>query len=320
MQGGWLEFEQPLVDIERRIEDLRSLATSQNGDARREIEMLERKATRLRRRIFSNLSPWQRVQLARHPRRPHTLDYIGHLFTDFVELQGDRAFGQDPAVIAGLARFRGRPVAVIGHQKGRNTRENIHRNFGMPNPEGYRKAMRVMELAERFRNPVISFVDTPGAYPGVGAEERGQAEAIARNIRDMSRLAVPILVFITGEGGSGGALAIAVGDRVFMLEHAFYSVISPEGCASILWNTREKAPEAAEALRFTARDLLSLGVIDAILPEPDGGAHRQPAAMGRTIAETIAAQLPALDALEPAELVRLRQERFLKMGAHVEGE
>jgi len=319
MQGGWLDFEQPLVDLERRIEDLRSLAASEDGDAHRELDMLERKATRLRRRIFADLTPWQRVQLARHPRRPYTLDYVGHLFTDFIELHGDRAFGQDAALVAGLARFRGRPVAVLGHQKGRNTREKIHRNFGMPHPEGYRKAMRVMELAERFHNPLITFVDTPGAYPGVGAEERGQAEAIARSIRDMSCLRVPILVFITGEGGSGGALAIAVGDRVFMLEHSFYSVISPEGCASILWNTREKAPEAAEALRFTARDLHALGVIDGILAEPEGGAHRQPAAMALTIAETIAAHLPALEALPAEELVRLRQERFLAIGAHVEG-
>ena len=320
MRGGWLEFEQPLVEVERRIEELRSAANRNGGDGLKELAHLEAKAGRLRRRVFSDLSPWQRVQLARHPRRPYTLDYIGHLFTDFIELHGDRAFGQDAAIVGGFGRFRGRPVAVVGHQKGRNTRESLHRNFGMPHPEGYRKALRIMKLAERFGNPILSFVDTPGAYPGIGAEERGQAEAIARNIREMLRLRVPILVFITGEGGSGGALALAAGDRVFMLGYAFYSVISPEGCASILWNTREKAPEAAEALRFTAPDLLSLGVVDGILPEPEGGAHRDSAAMAAAIAETIAENLEVLDGLAPEVLVQRRQERFLAMGAHVDGD
>ncbi|MCK4413932.1 MAG: acetyl-CoA carboxylase carboxyltransferase subunit alpha [Candidatus Eisenbacteria sp.] len=318
MQDGWLDFEAPLVELERRIDDLRSLATSQDLQAERELEQLERKAVGLRRRIFSGLSSWQRVQLARHPRRPHTLDYIEHLFTDFVELQGDRAFGQDAALVAGLARFQGRPVAVVGHQKGRSTRENIARNFGMPHPEGYRKALRVMQLAERFGNPIIALVDTPGAYPGIGAEERGQAEAIARSVREMSRLRVPIIVFVTGEGGSGGALAIAVGDRVYMLAYAFYSVISPEGCASILWNTREKAVDAAEALKFTARDLEALGVVDGVLPEPEGGAHRDPRTMAATISETIAVSLAELDRLAPDVLVRQRQERFLAMGAYHE--
>ena len=317
MQSGWLDFEQPLVELERRIEDLRSAVTRGSADGNRELEQLARKATRLRRRIFSDLTPWQRVQLARHPRRPYTLDYIGHLFTDFVELHGDRAFGQDPAMVAGLARFRGRPIAVIGHQKGRNTREKLHRNFGMPHPEGYRKALRVMQLAERFDNPIVCFVDTPGAYPGIGAEERGQAEAIARNIREMLRLRVPILVFVTGEGGSGGALAIAAGDRVFMLEYAYYSVISPEGCASILWGTREKASEAAEALRFTAPDLLEFGVIDGVLPEPEGGAHRDPAAMAAVLAGTIGDVLAELESLPAERLVERRQDRYLRMGAHV---
>jgi acetyl-CoA carboxylase carboxyl transferase subunit alpha len=317
MQSGWLDFEQPLVELERRIEDLRSAATRGSADGNRELEQLARKATRLRRRIFSDLTPWQRVQLARHPRRPYTLDYIGHLFTDFVELHGDRAFGQDPAMVAGLARFRGRPIAVIGHQKGRNTREKLHRNFGMPHPEGYRKALRVMQLAERFGNPIVCFVDTPGAYPGIGAEERGQAEAIARNIREMLRLRVPILVFVTGEGGSGGALAIAAGDRVFMLEYAYYSVISPEGCASILWDTREKAPEAAEALRFTAPDLLEFGVIDGVLPEPEGGAHCDPAAMAAVLAGTIGDALAELESFPAERLVERRQDRYLRMGAHV---
>jgi acetyl-CoA carboxylase carboxyl transferase subunit alpha len=256
------------------------------------------------------------VQLARHPQRPYTLDYLPHLFTDFVELHGDRAYADDSAIVAGLARFRGRPVALIGHQKGRNTRENLRRNFGMPQPEGYRKALRVMQLAEKFGNPVLTFVDTPGAYPGLGAEERGQAEAIARNVREMTRLRVPVIVFITGEGGSGGALAIAVGDRVYMLEYSFYSVISPEGCASILWKTRERAPEAAAALKFTAPDLLQLGIVDGVLPEPQGGAHRDPRAMAAAIGDTIAQTLADLDALSPEDLVARRRARYLAMGAY----
>lgn len=318
-QSGWLDFERPLVELERRIEDLRAQPAPEEGaPAERELRILERRAQRVRERLFTDLTPWQRVQLARHPRRPYTLDYIPLLFSDFLELHGDRGHGDDAAMIAGLARFRGRPVAVIGHQKGRSTRENLHRNFGMPHPEGYRKALRVMRLAEKFRNPILCFVDTPGAYPGIGAEERGQAEAIALSIREMARLRVPIVVCVTGEGGSGGALAIAVGDRVFMLEYAFYSVISPEGCASILWKTREKAAEAAEALKFTAPDLLELGVVDGILREPTGGAHRAPAQMAETIADTIARSLTELDRLPGAELVRRRQERFLAMGAFSE--
>lgn len=318
MQEGWLDFEAPLVELERRIADLRSLARSHDLQAERECQQLERKAQRLRQRIFSDLTPWQRVQLARHPRRPHTLDYVEQIFTDFVELQGDRAFAQDAALVTGLARFQGRPVVVLGHQKGRSTRENLARNFGMPHPEGYRKALRVMQLAERFGNPIISFIDTPGAYPGLGAEERGQAEAIARNVREMSRLRVPIIVIVTGEGGSGGALAIAIGDRVYMLAYAFYSVISPEGCASILWNTREKAAEAAAALKFTAPDLEALGVIDGVLAEPPGGAHRDPAAMAATISATIAASLAQLDPLAPEVLIQRRRERYLAMGAFEE--
>jgi len=318
-QSGWLDFERPLVELEQRIEDLRAQpAPSEGAPAERELRILERRAQRVRERLFTDLTPWQRVQLARHPRRPYTLDYIPLLFTDFLELHGDRGHGDDAAIVTGLARFRGRPIAVVGHQKGRSTRENLHRNFGMPHPEGYRKALRVMRLAEKFQNPILCFVDTPGAYPGIGAEERGQAEAIALSVREMTRLRVPIVVCVTGEGGSGGALAIAVGDRVFMLEYAFYSVISPEGCASILWKTREKAAEAAEALKFTAPDLLELGVIDGILREPTGGAHRAPAQMAGTIAETIARSLAELDRLPGAELVRRRQERFLAMGAFSE--
>ncbi|MCK4306243.1 MAG: acetyl-CoA carboxylase carboxyltransferase subunit alpha [Candidatus Eisenbacteria sp.] len=314
MPGGWLEFELPLVQLEQRIRDLQTLAGKQGPDVADELRSLERKADRLRRKIFSKLTPWERVKLARHPRRPYTLDYIQHLFTDFFELHGDRAFGDDAALIAGLGRFEGRPVAVVGHQKGRNTKENLRRNFGMPHPEGYRKALRVMKLAEKFGNPMLSFIDTPGAYPGIGAEERGQSEAIARSIREMSALKVPILVFVTGEGGSGGALAIGVGDRVYVLEYSFYSVISPEGCASILWKTREKAAQAAEALKFTAPELLKLGVIDQVLPEPPGGAHRDGAAMARTIGETIRGALAELDELTPEQLVERRQDRFLSMG------
>ncbi len=313
-QGGWLEFERPLVELEQRIRDLRA-----SSDSTGELRAAERKADRLREKIFGKLTPWQRVQMARHPRRPYTLDYVKHLFTDFTEVHGDRAFGDDRAIVAGLARFDGRPIAVVGHQKGRNTAEKVTRNFGMPHPDGYRKAMRVMRLAEKFGNPILCFVDTPGAYPGIGAEERGQSEAIARSIRDMSSLTVPVLVVVTGEGGSGGALAIAVGNRVFMLEYAFYSVISPEGCASILWRTREKAEEAAEALRFTAPDLLKLGVIDGIIPEPPGGAHRDVAAAARAIGETFRAALRELESTGLEELARQRQERFLQMGSFAEG-
>lgn len=319
MQGNWVEFEKPLIEIEERIRDLRTVPGGGGPETAKQLKDAQNRAERLRQKIFSSLSPWQRVQLARHPQRPYTLDYVKHLVTDFEELHGDRTFSDDASIIAGLGRFEGRPVAVIGHQKGRNTKANLKRNFGMPHPEGYRKAMRVMKLAEKFSNPVLCFVDTPGAYPGIGAEERGQAEAVARNILEMSSLKTPILVFITGEGGSGGALAIAVGDRVFMLEYAFYSVISPEGCASILWKTREKAEQAAEALRFTAPDLHKLGVIDAILPEPPGGAHRDLPAMATTIGETIRSSLEVLDQLSPSDLVRMRQDRYLAMGVFNEG-
>ncbi len=314
MQGNWVEFEKPLIEIEERIRDLRSVPGGGGPETAKQLQTAEKRAERLRQKIFSSLSPWQRVQLARHPQRPYTLDYLKHLVTDFEELHGDRTFSDDASIVAGLGRFEGRPVAVIGHQKGRNTKANLKRNFGMPHPEGYRKAMRVMKLAEKFGNPILCLVDTPGAYPGIGAEERGQAEAVARNILEMSTLKTPILVFVTGEGGSGGALAIAVGDRVFMLEYAFYSVISPEGCASILWKTREKAEQAAEALRFTAPDLLKLGVIDSILPEPPGGAHRDLPAMAKTIGETIRSSLDVLDQLLPSDLVRMRQDRYLAMG------
>ncbi len=316
MHGGWLDFELPLVEVEKRIADLRSVGGPDAARNEQELRDLERKAERLRKQIFAKLTPWQRVQMARHPRRPYTLDYAKLLLTDFEELHGDRAFADDASIVAGLGRFEGRPIALIGQQKGRNTKENLERNFGMPHPEGYRKALRVMRLAEKFGNPILCLVDTPGAYPGLGAEERGQSEAIARSIREMSALTVPVVVMVTGEGGSGGALAIAVGNRVFILEYAFYSVISPEGCASILWKTREKAAEAAAALKFTPSHLLQMGVVDAVLPEPPGGAHRDPEAMAATMAETLRASLAELGALRPRDLAHQRQERYLNMGVY----
>ena len=267
-----LDFEQPLLDLENRIAALQ--AEERLPKTRDEIARLEERLARLRQRTYASLTAWQRTQLARHPKRPHTRDFFKLLFEDLVELHGDRLYGDDAAIVGGLARFEGQGVVVIGHQKGRDTREKIARNFGMPHPEGYRKALRLMHLAQKFGKPVITFIDTPGAYPGLGAEERGQAEAIARNLREMAALRTPILSVVTGEGGSGGALAIGVGNRVLMLEHAIYSVISPEGCAAILWGEASKAQEAAELMRVTAPDLLHLGVIDGIVPEPLGGAHR----------------------------------------------
>src|SRR5262245_57737034 len=267
-----LDFEQPLLDLENRIAAL--AARDATPALREEIARLEDRLARLRQRTYAGLTAWQRTQLARHPRRPHARDLYRLLFDDFVELHGDRVYGDDPAIVGGLARFEDRSVVVVGHQKGHETREKIARNFGMPHPEGYRKALRLMELGEKFGKPVITLIDTPGAYPGIGAEERGQAQAIARNLRTMTGLRVPIVAVVTGEGGSGGALAIGIANRVLMLEHAVYSVISPEGCAAILWTGAAKAPEAAELMRITAPDLLRLGVIHAIVPEPPGGAHR----------------------------------------------
>jgi acetyl-CoA carboxylase carboxyl transferase subunit alpha len=315
---GWLDFERPLLELERRIQDLRSFADQERVEVSEEIRRLEKKAEKLRKQIYSSLTRWQRVQLARHPRRPYTLDYVQRLFTDFMELHGDRLFRDDPAIVAGLARFHGRPVVVVGQQKGRDTRENLRRNFGMAHPEGYRKALRIMQLGAKFGNPVITFVDTPGAYPGIGAEERGQAEALARNIREMTRLPVPVVCIVIGEGGSGGALALAVGDKVLMMENAIYSVISPEGCAAILWKDRAKAPQAAEALKLTAQDLAELGVIDEIVPEPVGGAHRDPEAAARAVEAALLRALEETDGLDPAERIRRRQEKYLAMGVYEE--
>ncbi|MBI2902023.1 MAG: acetyl-CoA carboxylase carboxyltransferase subunit alpha [Candidatus Methylomirabilis oxyfera] len=309
-----LDFERPIVELEGKIDDLKRLSAVQNVDFAREIADLEKKVASLCGEVFASLTPWQRCQVARHPNRPYTLDYIRMLMTDFIELHGDRAFGDDKAIVGGLARLDGTPLVVIGHQKGRDTKEKIARNFAMANPEGYRKALRLMRLAERFKKPVVTLVDTPGAYPGIGAEERGQAEAIARNLRVMSELKTPIIVVVTGEGGSGGALGIAVGDSILMLEYAIYSVISPEGCASILWRHPSKAPDAADALGLTAETLKRLNLIDEIIPEPLGGAHRNPTEMAMTLKGHLLKELSRLSQISPDELLEARYEKFRRMG------
>jgi acetyl-CoA carboxylase carboxyl transferase subunit alpha len=314
----WLDFEKPVLELEQKIQELREHARERGLDASNELADLERKAEALRREVYSGLTAYQRVQLARHPRRPYALDYIARMFTDWTELHGDRHFADDPAIVAGPAFLDGMPVMVIGQQKGRDTRENLHRRFGMPNPEGYRKALRLMEMADRFRMPVITLVDTPGAYPGLGAEERGQAEAIAVNLREMARLGVPVITVVIGEGGSGGALAIAVANVVLMLENSVYSVISPEGCASILWRDGKKAPLAAEALRLTARDLEGLGIVDGVLPEPIGGAHRDPDAAAATLKVALAGHLTAMQGRSGDQLRTQRLEKFRGMGVFVE--
>lgn len=308
-----LDFEKPLVELESKIRELRQYSTD-NVSFASEAEKLEKKAEKLKKDIFNNLSRWQRTQLARHPDRPYTLDLIQALFTDWFEVHGDRNFGDDPALVCGFARLDDQPCCVIGHQKGRNTKEKVYRNFGMPNPEGYRKALRVMQMAEQFGLPIFTFVDTPGAFPGIGAEERGQAEAIARNLREMASLTVPIIVTVTGEGGSGGALAIAVGNRVLMMEYAVYSVISPEGCAAILWNDGTKAAQAAEALKLTAADIDQLGtVIDEVIPEPLGGAHSDLNTAATTIKESLRRHMQELQQLDSEQLVEQRYERLRAM-------
>ena len=311
-----LEFAKPLLELENRIAELR--ASSDPLAARDEIAALEERLRRLQQRTYASLTPWQRTQLARHPKRPHTLDYFRLLLEDFVELHGDRLYGDDKAIVGGLARFEGESVVVVGHQKGRDTRENLARNFGMPHPEGYRKALRLMKLAEKFSKPVFTFIDTPGAYPGLGAEERGQAEAIARNLREMAGLRTPVIAVVTGEGGSGGALAIGVADRVLMLEYAIYSVISPEGCAAILWGDAAKAAEAAELLRLTAPDLQRLGVIDGIVPEPVGGAHRNWEETAAALRQALRDHLWELKGKTPDQLLSARYEKFRKIGVFEE--
>ena len=303
-------FEDPILDLERRVESLSGMGD--DTATRRKREQLEAELTELRARVFAGLTPWQKTLVARHPRRPYTLDLVGLLLEDFVEVRGDRAFGDDPAIVAGFGLFHGRPVAVIGHQKGRDTKEKIYRNFGMPRPEGYRKALRVMKMAEKFHRPILCFVDTPGAYPGLDAEERGQGEAIARNLREMVTIRVPIVVTVTGEGGSGGALAIAVGDRVNMLEHAIYSVISAEGCAAILWRDAGMAKDAARALRITAPDLRELGLIDDIIAEPPGGAHADPTLSAALLDAVLKRQLEELGRMSVEQRL---QERYLKFRA-----
>lgn len=309
----FLDFEKPLVELEMKIRELREFSTG-SVDFSTEIVKLEKKAEKLREEIFSNLTRWQRTQLARHQSRPYTLDYVRHIFTDWVEIHGDRNFRDDPALVCGFARIDGSPCVVIGHQKGRDTKEKVYRNFGMPNPEGYRKALRVMQMAEQFNLPIFTFVDTPGAFPGIGAEERGQAEAIARNLREMAALTVPVIVTITGEGGSGGALAVAVGNRVLMLQNSVYSVISPEGCAAILWSDGSLGPQAAEALKLTAQDIAELGtVIDEIVPEPPGGAHTDHVAAALQLKLVLMRHLAELSGLSAAELVEQRYRKFRAM-------
>jgi acetyl-CoA carboxylase carboxyl transferase subunit alpha len=298
--------------LEKDVEELRALAGDEEADA--ELERIRQQVAELRREFYSHLGPWQRAQIARHTQRPYTLDYIGMLFTDFVELHGDRGYGDDKALITGLAKFHGRPIAILGHQKGRDTKQRLQRNFGQPKPEGYRKALRVMQLAAKFNRPIFAFIDTPGAYPGIDAEERGQAEAIARNLREMARLPVPIIVTVTGEGGSGGALAIAIGDRVNILENSFYSVISPEGCAAILWRDAAKAETAAAALKITAKDLKELGIVDEIVPEPEGGAHVDAEAAAQLLGEVLERQLLVLANQPIRALLDQRYEKFRKMG------
>jgi acetyl-CoA carboxylase carboxyl transferase subunit alpha len=309
-----LEFEKPMAELERQIEELRKIATQRSVDVRREIAPLEDKLAEMRAEIYARLTPFQRVQVARHPRRPYAMDYINTMLTDFIELHGDRLYRDDPAIIGGTARLGGRAIMVIGQQKGRDTKENLKRNFGMPHPEGYRKALRLMKTAERFHLPVITLIDTPGAYPGLGAEERGQAEAIARNLEEMATLRTPILAVVIGEGGSGGALALGVADRVLMFENSVYSVISPEGCAAILWKDSSQRERAAEALKLTAPDLIGLGVIDEIIAEPPGGAHADPDAAATALGECLRRHLANLERLKPAALISQRAEKFLRMG------
>ena len=308
------QFEEPILQLRRRIEE----TTAAEGDPA-QLAALEAELTKLADEIFANLTPWQKTLVARHPQRPYTLDFIGYLFDEWTEIHGDRKFSDDPAIVAGFARFRGTACAIIGHQKGRNTKEKIYRNFGQPRPEGFRKALRVMKLAEKFNLPIFTFIDTQGAYPGLGAEERGQAEAIAVNLREMAMLSVPVIVIVIGEGGSGGALALGVGDRVFMLEHAVYSVISPEGCAAILWKNPSAASEAASAMRITASDLKRLAIIDDIVPEPNGGAHADPAKAAELLAPYLEKSLKELMKLKPSALPEERYKKFRKMGMFEKG-
>jgi acetyl-CoA carboxylase carboxyl transferase subunit alpha len=313
-----LDFEKPILELEKKIEELKSIATRQDIDFSGEIKRLEEKLEDIKHQTYSNLTAWQRVQLARHPRRPYTLDYIDMIMTDFIELHGDRRFADDKAVVCGLAKLDGKNVMVVGHQKGRDTKENLLRNFGSAHPEGYRKALRFMQLATKFGLPIISFIDTPGAYPGIGAEERGQAEAIAYNLREMFTITVPIIIIVIGEGGSGGALGIGVGDKIYVLENAYYSVISPEGCAAILWKDRAMSPDAAKALKITAKDLLELGLIDGVIKEPLGGSHRDPEETAKNIKAALKKDLDELCAVSKEKLIEKRYAKFRAMGVFKE--
>ena len=320
MSLNFLEFEKPIAELEAKIEELRYLGDDNGVNIAEEIANLEGRSRELTEQLFSDLSAWQISQLARHPQRPYALDYIERVFSDFEELHGDRAYADDPSIVGGVARLDGRPVMVIGQQKGRDTKEKLRRNFGMPRPEGYRKALRLMEMAERFKLPILTFIDTPGAYPGVGAEERGQSEAIARNLRVMAELKVPIICTVIGEGGSGGALAIGVGDRVLMLQYSTYSVISPEGCASILWKSAEKASDAAEALGITSGRLKELGLIDEVIPEPLGSAYRDMEAMSAALKSALASNLATLERLSTIDLVEQRYQRLMSFGSFKEND
>lgn len=320
MAGGMpgLDFEKPIIELERKIDELRGFTAREDLDMSGELKKLEAKLAQIKKDIYENLTPWQRVQLARHPRRPYTLDYIEMLMTDFIEIHGDRHFADDKALIGGLAMLDGERIMVIGHQKGRDTKENLVRNFGSAHPEGYRKAMRLMNMAAKFSLPIVAFIDTPGAYPGIGAEERGQAEAIAYNLREMAALETPVIIFVIGEGGSGGALGIGVGDRIYVLENAYYSVISPEGCAAILWKERSRSPDAAKSLRLTAKELLDMGIIDGMIKEPLGGAHRNPEETAANIKSVLKKDLEVLKKIPKAKLVDMRYDKFRSIGVFSE--
>jgi acetyl-CoA carboxylase carboxyl transferase subunit alpha len=310
-----LDFEKPIIELEKKIQELKSFHSNKKIDLSSEVSRLEEKVEILKKDIYGNLTPWQRVQIARHPQRPYTFDYIGMIMTDFVELHGDRSFSDDLAMVGGLAKIDKQKVMVIGHQKGRDTKENLKRNFGCAHPEGYRKALRLLQMAEKFDVPTVVFIDTPGAYPGIGAEERGQAQAIALNLREMVLIATPIIATIIGEGGSGGALGIGIADRVCVLENAYYSVISPEGCAAILWKNSAKAPEAAGVLKLTAQDLVKMNIIDEVVPEPLGGAHRNPQEMAKILKQVITKNLKELLPLKKEELLKLRYKKFRDIGS-----
>ncbi|MDD4051408.1 MAG: acetyl-CoA carboxylase carboxyltransferase subunit alpha [candidate division Zixibacteria bacterium] len=314
IEGPYLDFEKPILELQKKISDMEEFSRVENIELDTEITALQAKLAKLQDSIFSNLTRWQRVLLARHPKRPYTLDYVGFITTDFVELHGDRGFADDKALVGGFAHLDGRPVVILGQQKGRDTKNKLYRNFGMANPEGYRKALRLMQMASKFGMAIVILIDTPGAYPGIGAEERGQAESIARNLREMTILEVPIVIVIIGEGASGGALGIGLGDRVYMMENSWYSVISPEGCAAILWRDAAKAPDAAEALKLTATDVQSLGLIDGIIPEPVGGAHRDPQTTANSLKACLLTALEELDRLSPEERINQRIQKYRRMG------